>query len=88
MRTAATDPQVPGPGLPKPAPNEVAIVHAQIVRVSAGDAGTSAGLFVVTIAASPAHFTEIFEYFGIEDWRADLVYAHCPFSKVDLAAAV
>ena len=27
-RTAATEPQVPGPGLPKPAPKKVATVHA------------------------------------------------------------
>src|ERR1035438_668859 len=30
-RTVATEPQVPGPGLPKPAPKKVAMVHAQRV---------------------------------------------------------
>jgi hypothetical protein len=30
-RTAATEPQVPGPGLPKPAPKKVAMVQAQRV---------------------------------------------------------
>jgi hypothetical protein len=31
---------------------------------------------------------EVFEEIGIEDWRADLVRAHCPFAEVDAAATV
>ena len=67
---AATEPYVPGPGLPRPAPKKVATVQAHSVRVVGwflgGAAGVVAELFVVTIAL-PTHLTEIFEDFGIED---------------------
>jgi hypothetical protein len=39
-------------------------------------------------AAASAEFTEIFEDFGVEDGRADLVDAGGPFAEVDFAAAV
>src|SRR5690348_16055593 len=49
-RSAAVDPQVPGPGRPRPAPKKVAMVHAQaVLRCCAGGSGTDAGLFVITI---------------------------------------
>ena len=31
---------------------------------------------------------EIFENFGIENGRADLIHAHGPLAKIDLAASV
>ena len=62
--SAATDPQVPGPGLPRPAPKKVATVQAQRVFFS-----PLIGAFVV--AAGQA--AEILEDFRIEHRRADLV---------------
>jgi hypothetical protein len=32
--------------------------------------------------------TQIFEDFGVKDWRADFVDAHGPLAEIDLAAAV
>ena len=68
--TAATEPQVPGPGLPSPAPKKVATVQAQIVRVLGGFLGWGAGmaveLFVIAIVASPAEFAEVLVDLGVE----------------------
>ena len=52
MRSAATEPQVPGPGLPRPAPKKVATVQAQRVLfwTSVGSE-MFAGLVVIGIAA-------------------------------------
>ena len=46
-------------------------------------------LFVIGIpAAVVAKFAEIFQDFGVQNGRADLVHAHRPLAEIDLAAAV
>ncbi len=88
-RTAATEPQVPGPGLPIPAPKNVATVQAQgVLRAVSGGGETVAGLFVILFPALATDLAKIFKDFGIQDGRADFVDAHGPLAKIDLAAAV
>ena len=43
---------------------------------------------VAAVAVPAAECAQIFEYFGVEDGRADLVDAGGPLAEVDLAAAV
>jgi len=72
--TAATEPQVPGPGLPKPAPKNVATVQAHLVQFPLWtSAGAGEGLFVMRVSGEAA---QVFEDFGVEDGGADLVNAH------------
>src|ERR1700722_16753519 len=82
------EPHVPGPGLPNPAPKNVAIVHAQNVRspVFTG-VSTAAGSFVMRVAVS-AHPAQVFEDVGGENRRTDLVDPRGPFAEIDLAATV
>jgi len=82
---AATDPQVPGPGLPYPAPKKVAIANAQDVWLALG----GGVLFVIEVpSAVVSKFAEILQDFGIQNGRADLVHTHRPLAEIDLAAAV
>src|ERR1035437_1905024 len=87
MSTAATEPQVPGPGLPRPAPKKVATVQAQRVLPAAGRELGASVVMGISVAAT-AQASQVFEDFGVQDRRADLVDAHGPLAKVDLAAAV
>ena len=69
------EPQVPGPGLPKPAPKSVAIAHHGMERpfLTGGAAGS---LIVMGVAAAVrAQAAEVFQHFRIEDGRAYLVDA-------------
>ena len=67
-RMAATDPQVPGPGLPSPAPKNVATVQAHgVLRAVSGGGEMVAGLFVILFPALATDLAKIFEDFGIED---------------------
>src|SRR6266568_1205723 len=88
--TAATDPQVPGPGFPRPAPKKVATVQAQsVLRVPAGDSGAATDSLIVRIPApASAQATEVFEHLRVQHRRTYLVDAHCPLAKVNLAATV
>ena len=85
--TAATEPQVPGPGLRKPMPKKVATFQAQrvfliwtffwfwigsVVELSA---------FIRASAAAAAAEAQVFEDFGIEDRRADLVRRPRPICR-------
>src|ERR1035437_5771299 len=91
MSTAATEPQVPGPGLPRPAPKKVATVQAQRVLWAAGGEVAALGVGSVVIrvsVAATAQASQVFEDFGVQAARAALVDAHGPLAKVDLAAAV
>jgi hypothetical protein len=84
----ATEAQVPGPGLPNPAPKNVAITHAQ------------AGAFVVPISVGvPAIFVRVailflpdsfhaFNVFRIGDRTGNQVPATGPFPKIDQAASI
>src|SRR5580658_9319902 len=90
-RTAATEPQVPGPGLPKPAPKKVATAQAHHfvgflfwTGVVDGEGSFAIGALVAAAGES----AEVFEDFGIEDWRTDFVDAHGPLAQIDLAATV
>src|ERR1017187_4096561 len=87
-RRAATEPQVPGPGLPRPAPKKVATVQAQKVLRAVPATTVEAGLLVIGVSSAAAEVAEIFEDFWVQNRRADLVDAHGPFAKVDFAAAV
>jgi hypothetical protein len=88
-RNAAIDPQVPGPGLPSPAPKKVAMVQAQAVfRILAGGWGTAVELFVVKRPASPGRVIKIFQNVWIKDRRADFVHAGRPLTEVDFAATI
>ena len=66
-RTAATEPQVPGPGLPNPAPKKVAIVQAHGVFRAVSDGGeTVAGLFVILFPALAAYLAKILKNLRIQ----------------------
>src|SRR5258708_5534786 len=87
--TAATDPQVPGPGLPRPTPKNVATVHAHgVLRAASGGGESGVGLFVILFPALAADFAKVLKDFRIEDGGTDLVDAHGPLAEIDLAAAV
>ena len=103
MRMAETEPQVPGPGLPRPAPKKVATVHAQKVfcpdrneqEGAAGQpprAAAACALAICSAAALELSITfvafEVFQQVGIEYRGADLVDAHGPFAEVDATAAI
>jgi len=90
-RNAATEPQVPGPGLPRPAPKKVAIAQAHHCMERGFWLGALAGALVVIVAAlalTAAECPEVFEDFGVEDGGADFVDARGPLAEIDLAAAV
>jgi hypothetical protein len=101
-RTAATDPQVPGPGLPNPAPKNVATAHAQrVFRGGAPEAGAEllaldavsdfglAPLLILrAFVAATGEPAKIFEDFGIEHGRTDFVNAHGPLAEINFSAAV
>jgi hypothetical protein len=88
-RTAATEPHVPGPGLPKPAPKKVATVQAQYFLPFLFSTGVVEGSVFITVPAlSAAEVAEVLEDFRVEDGRADLVDARGPLAEVDLAATV
>src|ERR1700757_1587759 len=88
-RTAATEPQVPGPGLPSPTPKKVATDQAHgVLRAVSGGGDTADGLFVILFPALTAPLAKIFEDFRIEDRRTDLVDAHGPFAKIDFSTAI
>ena len=87
--TAATEPQVPGPGLPSPTPKNVATDHAHgVLRDVSGGGDMPDGLFVILFPALATDFAKIFEDFRIEDGRTDLVDTHGPLAKIDFSAAV
>ena len=81
-RTAATEPQVPGPGLRKPTPKKVATAHQGFVGFWSG-ALEVPSLLIGTIAVG-AEAAKIFENFWVEDGRADFVDAHGPFAAIVL----
>jgi hypothetical protein len=81
--TAAMEPQVPGPGLPNPAPKKVATVQAQRVLCSAGVEVGELVFIEVSVQAG-----EVFKNLGVKDGGTDLVHAHGPFAQVNFAATV
>src|SRR5487761_2206472 len=86
MSSAPMEPQVPGPGLPKPAPKKVATVHAQKVRLPPG---LLAGLVFIGVATGTiGDVVEVFEHVRIQNGRTDFVDACGPLAEIDLAAAV
>src|ERR1035437_3990092 len=74
-RTAATEPQVPGPGLPRPAPKKVATVQAHNVFRVVPATAFWAGLLVIGASSAAAEVAEVLEDFGVQNWRADFVDA-------------
>jgi hypothetical protein len=76
--------------LQKPAPKKVAMVQAHFVGFSIwGRALLEPELVFIRVSiAAAAEAAEIFEDFGVEDGRADLVDTHGPLAEVDFAAAV
>src|SRR5580698_1478742 len=88
-RTAATEPQVPGPGLMKPTPKKVAMAHQRRFAPFWFWSGALEvpSMLIGTVAVG-AEAPEIFENFRVEDGRADFVDAHGPFAEIDFAAAV
>lgn|GEM_PF-4751098 len=85
-RTAATEPQVPGPGLMKPTPKKVAMAHQRFAGFSTREPGGRSLLIGAT--AIRAETAEVFEDFRVEDGRTNFVDAHGPLAEIDFAAAV
>src|SRR5271165_93761 len=80
-RTAASDPQVPGPGRKRPAPKKVAMSVAQRGAGLADTAG-SVGLFAMLIGIARLNFLRIVQRGG------DHVRTACPLAEINEAAAV
>jgi hypothetical protein len=88
-RTAATEPQVPGPGLMKPTPKKVAMAHhRRFAPFWFWSGALEAPSMLIGTVAVGAEATEVFENFRVEDWRTDFVDAHGPFAEIDFAAPV
>src|SRR5579883_403135 len=75
-RVAATDPHVPGPGFPNPAPKNVAAVQAHSV------------LLVFIVRAPGLQSFQVFQHFRIKHRRRNAISAACPLSQINLPAAV
>src|ERR1035437_5866712 len=89
MSTAATEPQVPGPGLPKPEPKKVAMIHAHhFVAFLFWTGGVEGSVVIAVLAVAAGQVAQIFKDLGVEDGRTDPVDTGGPLSEIDLAAAV
>src|SRR6185312_7227425 len=87
--SAATEPHVPGPGLSRPAPKNVATANAHfVVCCCAGSVRDPARSLIVRASARVAKAAQILQYLRIEHRGTDLVNARCPLAEVDLPTAV
>jgi len=85
-RAAATEPQVPGPGFPKPAPKKVATIQAHRVLWTEVLRTGSSVIVVRTLGA--LGLGDAFQNFRVEDRGGDLVVSAGPLAEIDTAAAV
>src|SRR5215472_3439843 len=86
----ASDPQVPGPGLSRPVPKNVAITRAQVgagTRVAllpvARSGVTGLTLFVIGVSRFGSWIKVLV---GVFEWGRDHILAARPLSQIDSAA--
>jgi len=89
MSTAAADPQVPGPGLNRPAPKKVATIVAQSGAAASGRRGdvSRISLLAMSVFISAVTETLYFAVVGVLHWRGDDVLSAGPFAQINQSAS-
>jgi hypothetical protein len=89
MSTAAADPQVPGPGLNRPAPKKVAMTVAQGGAAASERLGgvSMISLLAISVFISAVTGTLYFAVVRILHWRRDDVLSAGPFAQINQSAS-